>query len=345
MSLHNFDGTATITETTPGVYIDLNGQQLTPQQVRQVVTPHDFTVANSLVGQQLAKPWRRGMAIALDGIVIALLTAGSFLLMLPVAAYLAFRCHLQQNNQRRNTVIIIALLSLVLLPLTQGNTDDRNYFKVKEGLLITASAITLTSTDCNVECADKHLDTISEQLRGSKLTDDEIESMISDLLDDSVLTPSEQNTALDKVMSGIKLHRQHAAKLATHELIQATTQPAGNISWWQQLAQSDHSVLQWLQGILTDLGIGFGWAVVYFTVFISWNRGQTIGKAFMAIKVVQLNNTPLTLWQAFGRQGGYSAGVATGLLGFLQIYWDPNRQAIQDKVANTLVLRLKKHKQ
>lgn len=141
-------------------------------------------------------------------------------------------------------------------------------------------------------------------------------------------------------MLDIKQHRQQAAALATNELIQATTQPAANTSWWQQLAQSDHSVIKWLQGILTDLGIGFGWAVLYFTLFISWNGGQTIGKALMSIKVVQLNNMPLSIWQAFGRQGGYGAGFATGLLGFLQIYWDPNRQAIQDKVDNTLVLKI-----
>jgi uncharacterized RDD family membrane protein YckC len=340
MSLHNFDGTATITEASPGVYVDLDGQQLTPQQIRQVVTPHDFTVSNSLVGQQLAKPWRRGMAITFDGIFIALLASGSFIFLLPIAAYLAFRCHLQHNKRRRNTVIAIALLSLVLLPLLPENTDDNNNYNVKEGLLITASAIALTTTDCNAECADKQLYNISEQLRDSKLTDDEVQSMVNDLLDDSILSPAEQSAALSKVMTNIKQHRQQAAKLATHELIQATTQPASNASWWQQLAQTDHSVLQWLQGMLTDLGIGFGWAVVYFTLFISWNGGQTLGKAFMAIKVVKLNNTPLSLWQAFGRQGGYGAGFATGLLGFIQIYWDPNRQAIQDKVADTLVLQI-----
>jgi len=31
--------------------------------------------------------------------------------------------------------------------------------------------------------------------------------------------------------------------------------------------------------------------------------------------------------------------VATGTLGFLQIYWDANRQAIHDKVAGTVVIR------
>ncbi|MBZ9612637.1 RDD family protein [Rheinheimera maricola] len=340
MSLHQFDGNAGITEVSPGVYIDLNGVQLTPQQVRQVVTPHDFTVANALVGRPLAKPWRRAMAITLDGVVIALLTSGSFLFLLPVAAYLALRCHMQQNNRRRNTVITIAILALFLLPLAPQKADERSDYKVKAGLLITASAIALTNTDCNAQCADKQLDNISEQLRGSKLTDDEIDSMVRDLLEESILTPAEQQAALDKVMRNIKQHRQQAAGQATDQLIQATTQPETNISWWQKLAQSDHSVLKWLQGILTDLGIGFGWAVFYFTLFISWNGGQTIGKAFMAIKVVQLNNTPLSLWQAFGRQGGYSAGFATGLLGFIQIYWDPNRQAIQDKVADTLVLKI-----
>ena len=41
----------------------------------------------------------------------------------------------------------------------------------------------------------------------------------------------------------------------------------------------------------------------------------------------------------FGRYGGYGAGFATGLLGFLQVYWDPNRQAIQDKISATVVIQ------
>ena len=45
-----------------------------------------------------------------------------------------------------------------------------------------------------------------------------------------------------------------------------------------------------------------------------------------------------------GRYGGYGAGLATGLMGFLQIYWDPNRQAIQDKISETLVVDIRKNK-
>ncbi|MCW8832829.1 MAG: RDD family protein, partial [Colwellia sp.] len=51
--------------------------------------------------------------------------------------------------------------------------------------------------------------------------------------------------------------------------------------------------------------------------------------------------TPLSLWDSFGRYGGYGAGLATGLLGFIQIYWDPNRQAIHDKISATVVIDLR----
>lgn len=163
------------------------------------------------------------MAITLDAVLIALLTSGSLLVLLPVAAYLDFRCHLQHKHRRRNTVIAIALLSLFLLPLVPEKTDERNDYKVKAGLLIAASAIALTKTECNAECADKQLDNISEQLRGSKLTDDEIDSMVTDLLEDSILTPAEQQAALSNVMSNIKEHRQQAAGQATEALIQQTT--------------------------------------------------------------------------------------------------------------------------
>ena len=59
-------------------------------------------------------------------------------------------------------------------------------------------------------------------------------------------------------------------------------------------------------------------------------------------QVVRLNGQPITLWVAFERLGGYAAGVATGLLGFFQIFWDPNRQGIHDRIAGTAVIRTKK---
>lgn len=103
-----------------------------------------------------------------------------------------------------------------------------------------------------------------------------------------------------------------------------------------------YSIIELVKGIIEDLGLGFGWATFYFTAFISIGKGQTIGKKLLGIKVLQLDGTPLSLWDSFGRYGGYGAGIATGLLGFIQIYWDPNKQAIHDQISATVVIDINK---
>ena len=100
-----------------------------------------------------------------------------------------------------------------------------------------------------------------------------------------------------------------------------------------------------MKGLIDDLGLGFGWAAFYFTVFTAWFDGQTLGKKLLRNRVIQLDGTKLSLWDSFGRYGGYGAGFATGLLGFLQIFWDANRQAIQDKISATVVIDLNRAKQ
>jgi hypothetical protein len=86
------------------------------------------------------------------------------------------------------------------------------------------------------------------------------------------------------------------------------------------------------------LGLTFGWAGVYFTLFTSWLAGRTPGKLLLGTRVVRLDGRPLTAMDAFTRNGGYAAGLATGSIGFLRLLWDPNRQAIQDKIAGTVVV-------
>lgn len=103
-----------------------------------------------------------------------------------------------------------------------------------------------------------------------------------------------------------------------------------------------YSFIELTKGLINDLGLGFGWAAFYFTVFTAMWQGQTPGKKLFSIKVLQLDGTPLSILDSFGRYGGYGAGIATGLLGFLQIFWDPNRQAIHDKISSTVVIDIKK---
>ena len=101
-------------------------------------------------------------------------------------------------------------------------------------------------------------------------------------------------------------------------------------------------LVTWLQGSVSNLGQGFGWAAMYFTLFVAWMDGQTPGKKLLGTQVIRIDGKPLGLWDSFGRYGGYVAGFSTGLLGFLQVYWDHNRQAIHDKIAETMVVDLRK---
>jgi hypothetical protein len=109
-------------------------------------------------------------------------------------------------------------------------------------------------------------------------------------------------------------------------------------------AELDEAVLQgglirWFTSRIDSWGFGFGWWTLYFAILMPWMKGQTPGKRALAIRVVRLDGHPVTVWHAFERAGGYAAGLATGTLGFLQIYWDANRQGIHDKVAGTVVIQ------
>ncbi|MGN6526862.1 MAG: RDD family protein [Burkholderiaceae bacterium] len=102
---------------------------------------------------------------------------------------------------------------------------------------------------------------------------------------------------------------------------------------------------RWRERLLASLhglGLGFGWAIAYFTLLTTWWRGQTVGKRLCGLRVVELTGKPLTLMTSFGRYGGYAAGMATGGLGFAQVLWDANRQAVQDKLAHTVVVDLRR---
>ena len=92
---------------------------------------------------------------------------------------------------------------------------------------------------------------------------------------------------------------------------------------------------------LHRLGLRFGWAIAYFSLLPFWWQGQTIGKRLFGLRVVELTGKPLGLMTCFGRYGGYAAGLATGGMGFLQVLWDPNRQAVEDKLAHTVVVDLR----
>ena len=93
------------------------------------------------------------------------------------------------------------------------------------------------------------------------------------------------------------------------------------------------------RGFTRALGVTFGWSGIYFTLIPGVWHGRSIGKFLLRIRVVKINGTPLTFFDAFIRQGGYVAGVAMGMIGFLKVLWEPNRQAVEDSIAGTLVIK------
>ena len=100
------------------------------------------------------------------------------------------------------------------------------------------------------------------------------------------------------------------------------------------------SLVRTLQSLGADLGLTLGWGGVYFTLMLVLGHGRTPGKRLLGLRVVRLRDgEPPTLWGSFERFAGYAAGLATGLLGFAQIFWDPNRQGIHDKIVGTVVVR------
>ena len=97
-----------------------------------------------------------------------------------------------------------------------------------------------------------------------------------------------------------------------------------------------------LERLADALGASFGWGVVYFSLLPALWNGQTLGKKFLRLRAVELTGKPMTVMRCLKRYGGYAAGMATGGLGFTQLLWDANRQAIQDRTAHTVVIDLRR---
>lgn len=107
----------------------------------------------------------------------------------------------------------------------------------------------------------------------------------------------------------------------------------------RELRESSGSWMRQARGFVGALGVTFGWSGVYFTLMAGAFSGRTLGKLLLRTRAVRITGQPITFFDAFVRHGGYVAGVAMGLTGFLKLLWDPNRQAVEDRIASTVVVR------
>jgi uncharacterized RDD family membrane protein YckC len=331
---------------------------------RSIVTPDAFELSKELLGHRLASPRRRLAAILVDLLVIGAITAltQSFALVLGVvAAALFIRAGFRRtpvrgsvfNRAMRGSVgclgVLIAIVTAALwaafgpggrgerpltitvdrpiapdaAPVRDPATGAAARFGTQgvepRDVLAVADEVSLYSTE-------EALEAYAALLRSGR--EGELDAVRREALRSRLLRDLAADTLRALEATAVALR----SRVADLEGDLADTRAA------LEEAEEGGGFLGWLRRIVDELGFGFGWAALYFTVMTTWWKGQTIGKRLVKIRVRRLDGEPITWWVAFERAGGYAAGFATGLLGFAQVFWDANRQAIHDRIVGTVVV-------
>lgn len=350
-----------------------HAHHLSHKETRQIVTPYAFHVSPELFGTALARPKKRALAIGIDLLLVAILSQSASFILAGVAAVTFFRAGNRLKLKKRfNTARLglrfgaAALLFVFALGLF-NEFEDEGYENNSESSVVTGVsgiAMAAITTKYMLE-AGTLVDEIDQEkcqpaLQCWQILGDEFvtalsevpvaEQQVSELTRTFLELAEEQLSAAQKerLISGWLQHIQKN-KLTLPALKNTLKNSEDTVASAKQqtdkpLAKKDEpkvGVIAWTKSLIEDLGLGFGWAAFYFSIFTGWWKGQTPGKKLLGIKVIKLDGSTPSLWESFGRYGGYGAGFATGLLGFLQVYWDPNRQAIQDKISETLVIDLR----
>lgn len=289
-----------------------------PTDPRSIITPDAFDVSEELLGMPLARPGKRLVALIIDLVVIGLVTlvTKSFSLVLGVVAAVMFiRAGFKRTPVRGSVFgramrfsvgclgIVVAMVTAILWSafgwgLGQGGDEVND--RVQAALEEQGVA---AGADLDLG------DAASLALRARLVQEVAADTLAA--LEADVEELEDENAATARRLSSTRAALEEA---------------------------TEGGLFNWLRNFVDELGFGFGWATLYMTVILSWWKGQTVGKRLMGIRVVRLDGEAITWWTAFERAGGYAAGFATGLLGFAQVWWDANRQAIHDRIVGTVVV-------
>jgi len=82
--------------------------------------------------------------------------------------------------------------------------------------------------------------------------------------------------------------------------------------------------------------------LLYWASFNYFCNGRTPGKFLAGSQATSLTSDRLGLWQSIERALGYGAAILEGGVGFAQFFWDKNRMCAQDRLAETIVLDVRK---
>ena len=292
---------------------------------RSIVTPDAFSVTPDLLGTPLAEPWRRFAALMVDLVLIGFLQLLGWRVLGGLVGLTLF---LKATRRRDGAPggagrkIALGCAGATVLMLAIGVTFIPSILRTASERADLPIALQL-GEDTLVGGATANamdLDELAETL---------LEGAVAGAVGDSA-----DGTAAAANLAGL-----------VEELVDAADDIQGREERIQELeaqleeAERPSTLFTWIRDAADEAGLVFGWGTIYLTLFLALWGGRTPGKKLFGLRVVRLNGQPLGLFMSLERAGGYAAGLATGLLGFAQVWWDPNRQAIHDKIAETVVVR------
>jgi uncharacterized RDD family membrane protein YckC len=327
---------------------------------RSVITPEAFTVAPELLGLPLARPGRRLAAMLLDLVPVAILAgAGPTIFLAFFLAILVWRGIAASRPRgllaRGGTTIvriaftITAFVSVLQIGGRLRDGGDREGTPTRRADATFAAPDSVASIIARAMAAgglnvNEVMPGLTEASPAESLTAEQRDSV---LLAYAAAIRAGDTSAANRIRARAEtaIAGPRAAQLqrAIDQLgnqIQALQQENEELQDELEQARRPRGIRSMIAGLADDLGIGFGWSALYFTLFLTIGRGQTPGKRLTRIRVIRLDGKPISWWQAFERFGGYFASLSTGLLGFAQILWDRNRQALHDKIVETVVIRV-----
>lgn len=325
-----------------------------PRRQRDVVAPEDLNVAPALLGQPLARPGRRAAAMAIDGLCIAAFNAlGNAWVALALAAL-----WLVQRSRRAAAAAVstpapqgmtegvadrpwraagVAALLLGLGALTHQEEDSRGTAGQREEAVVTAGEVAREVDAALAEAGVAPPAPVASALAAvaaRQAASAAASAPASLAASEASMATAPASASEPRARERLEVRALRARVKAQEEELQRLRSPG--LGAWQARAR------HWLD----ELGEGWLWSLAYFTLlpagWLGGRPGQTLGKRLLGLRVAELTGKPMTPMRNLKRYGGYAAGMATGGLGLLQLLWDANRQAIQDKTAHTVVLDLRR---
>jgi hypothetical protein len=343
---------------------------------RQIVTPFAFQVHKDLLGLPLATPKRRLAAILLDFLLASILSALGNFFLASAAAFIFFWVAIRtrgdiwwKNFLRFGTAAIASFLvfgiSLGILEafgpddktpteadleasgIVIDNASEFNWIKFGQTMAhvdyTNEDSVEKTLQRLALEMADwdsvKHTDFFDEV--DLDLLSLQINAFSNSLRVNDSLAIDSIRAEIAPVIAATELNKLEAENEKLDQRNDDLENENENLT--DQI--ENPSIYRMLKSAFGFLGLSLGWIGIYFVMSIAFFKGQTLGKRILNLRVVRLDNKPIGLFYSFERFGGYAAGFATGLLGFFQIYWDANRQAVHDKIAGTVVIDLRESRQ